>query len=180
LSVLHVIRETNGKILFFYSMILSISAYVLVSLLGSKKEFNIDEMLHRGKYKTKSDDAKAAPPPTRGLKALGITNEFTFGDKFIYFATIAWMLGWWIVFLIGTAYNLTTDVSVDSWIKFWRVKIYIYLALGFITMVWFTAGGIRDIIDMFKTLRTAKRNFEDDGRVVGHHNVGEDITENDM
>jgi hypothetical protein len=38
--------------------------YVLVSLLGKKQEFNMDKMLHRGKYAVQSDTVivEACPP----------------------------------------------------------------------------------------------------------------------
>ncbi len=42
------------------------------------------------------------------------------------------------------------------------------MAVGLVTTVWFTVGGTRDLMRLFRALRTAKRNVLDDGRVVGH------------
>ena len=65
----------------------AISVYVAVSLLEKflkhEPDFNLDKMLHRGRYA----DGESAKPAT-GLRALGFTDEFTRGDKFIFFAGI--------------------------------------------------------------------------------------------
>jgi hypothetical protein len=37
-----------------------------------------------------------------------------------------------------------------------------------------TTSADSDLIDLFKTLETAKRNDNDDGTVCGHHNRGEE------
>jgi hypothetical protein len=38
------------------------------------------------------------------------------------------------------------------------------LALG--TLVWFAIGGIKDMVEFFRALRTMKRDSTDDGRVA--------------
>ena len=42
-----------------------------------------------------------------------------------------------------------------------------------VTAVWFTWGGVRDIRDLFKRLKSQKINDLDDGTVVGHQNLDE-------
>ena len=39
---------------------------------------------------------------------------------------------------------------------------------------WSNIGGVRDIKDMFRTLRTPDRNMLDDGRVVDHHSLADE------
>jgi hypothetical protein len=53
-----------------------------------------------------------------------------------------------------------------------------FIALPFVvaigTLVWFTAGGVRDIRDFFIALRTQVRDHRDDGRVVAGHNLADE------
>jgi SSS family solute:Na+ symporter len=137
----------------------------------------MDQLLHRGKYAVKSDVAVGdkAELPTHGWRALiGITPEFSRGDRVLYFATMFWMLGWIVVFIIQLAINLV-QVQPDSWwLNFWKYRFYIYLVVAVITTFWVGIGGFRDMVSFLKTLAHMARNDADDGRVVNHHNVGED------
>ena len=103
--------------------------------------------------------------------------EFTLGDKFIYFGNLTWTIGWFSVFIFATIYNLTHEVSDDSWATFWWVKVVITVFLGVGTTIWFLFGGVRDIRALFATLATMKRDHRDDGRVVDHHNVSDEPLE---
>ena len=60
-----------------------------------------------------------------GWKALGKGKEFTKNDKLIYILNYAWALGWILVFIIGTVYNLSNDVSNQSWMTFWKYYLLI-------------------------------------------------------
>ena len=42
------------------------------------------------------------------------------------------------------------------------------LFVGAVTTVWFTWGGVRDLIRLFRSLKTLKRSVLDDGRVIDH------------
>jgi hypothetical protein len=42
------------------------------------------------------------------------------------------------------------------------------------TTVWLAAGGAIDMKHLFYTLKTAKRNVLDDGRVTGHHSLADE------
>ncbi|MFH1616894.1 MAG: sodium:solute symporter family protein [Planctomycetota bacterium] len=168
----------TGQVMWFIAMVSSIIVYVVVSLLGKRHKVDLDHMLHRGKYAVKQDTKIADRQPVRGWKALGMGKEFTRSDKIIYMVVLIWALGWWAAFLIVTAYNLTHDVKTESWAKFWHFKIWLFFIIGVVQVVWFAVGGIRDIRNMVKALRKAKRNSLDDGRVVDHHNLAEEFEEN--
>jgi hypothetical protein len=45
--------------------------------------------------------------------------------------------------------------------------------MSLVTAVWFTWGGTRDIIRLFKRLKSEAVNELDDGTVVGHQNLDE-------
>ena len=47
------------------------------------------------------------------------------------------------------------------------------LILALICTTWFLIGGIFDVIDLFKSLRSVNRNRADDGSVVDGQNAGE-------
>ncbi|MCD4831345.1 MAG: hypothetical protein K8R02_05980 [Anaerohalosphaeraceae bacterium] len=168
-------QQTNGQVLAFVVMISSIVVYLLVSLLGKKQEYNMDRMLHRGKYAVNEDKSDSPALPVRGFKALiGINREFTRRDKILYITTAAWSLMWVGIFIVGTIYNLIFDVSTESWEKFWYFYIILSLVVGIVITIWFFIGGMHDIKDMFRTLREAKRNDLDDGMVIGHHNLADE------
>jgi hypothetical protein len=170
------IRAINSQVLYFYAIVIAILAYIIVSLLG-RQVFDMDRMLHRGKYAIQSDVAVGDKPelPVLGWRALiGLTPEFTRSDRFLYFLTMLWSLGWIAVFLIQLAINLIHVQSDSWWLNYWMYYFYIQLGVGLIATVWIGIGGVRDMISMFKTLATLKRNDADDGRVVNHHNAGEE------
>jgi SSS family solute:Na+ symporter len=66
---------------------------------------------------------------------------------------------------VVTAYNLLVDTTAESWNSVWHVVVWASVALSVVITIWFTVGGLRDLRDMFRTLRTAKRVDADDGTV---------------
>ena len=40
--------------------------------------------------------------------------------------------------------------------------------VGAVSTVWFTIGGTRDLLRIFKALKIKETNMLDDGRVIGH------------
>jgi len=155
----------NGQYFWAISMGVSSLVYVLVSLFGKKTVFNMDKMLHRGKYEIKEETQIVDAVPVKGLKMLGMGKEFTKGDKIIYLAAYAWTFLWFIVFIIGTIINFSENVPDSSWMTFWKYFIMINLGASFIVIVWFTVGGIRDFKDMLYRLKHMVRDHSDDGSV---------------
>jgi SSS family solute:Na+ symporter len=155
----------NGQIFWFIAMASAILIYILVSLLGPKHEYNMDQLLHRGKYAVQEDAMTAASEPVKGWKMLGMNKLFTRGDKFIYIASYAWTFLWFIVFVVGTILALTTSISDLSWMRFWYFYLIIGVIISTIVVFWFTAGGIRDMRRMFTELHTRVRDHSDDGTV---------------
>ena len=102
--------------------------------------------------------------------------EFTKGDKIIYFLYLGYTVYATVWFIIFNIINLVTEVSVDAWAKWWWFRIWIEgLVMCVSTTIWFIWGGFKDLFDMFRTLRTIKRNELDDGTVQDHHNVGDEV-----
>jgi SSS family solute:Na+ symporter len=156
----------NGQWLWLVAMIASSVVYVATSLLVRSGDFDMDRMLHRGTYAVKDDMTMVSVQSARGLNSLlGISREFTLGDKVIYYATIGWTVLWGAVFILGTAYNLVADVPVSAWARYWQFYVVLSLVLGVVTTAWFTVGGLLDVKQLYTDLRSKVRNDADDGMV---------------
>ena len=164
---------TNGQVIYFIAMVTATLLYIIVSLCGGKV-FNLDKMLHRGEYADEETARRAAAKPV-GFKEtikrkLGITPNFSIGDKIIYGASLVWSLGWWVIFciasIIGAALALKGSGLGDAfWSWFWQFKILLSLGVGIVCTFWLTGGGIVDFIDLVKSLRKIRKNDFDDGFV---------------
>jgi len=154
----------------------SVLLYILVSLLGKKQQFNLERMLHRGKYALKDD--KAAAEPSTGLAAIGFRRAMPWRDKIIFLAVGGWFFGWFAVFIVLTFYQLTIGLSEPAWSSFWRIYIYAQYALVIVVTVWFLIGGVRDLKRLFADLTVATRSDLDVGMVEDHHILGEQLPEN--
>ena len=155
----------NGQYFWGIAMGISSVIYILVSLLGKKTDFDMDKMLHRGKYEIKEETVVVNKVPLKGLKILGMGKEFTKGDKIIYLSAYGWTFIWVVVFIIGTIFNLSGDVPDSSWMSFWKTFVIINLSVSFFIITWFTIGGIKDFKEMLNRLKTTVRDHNDDGTV---------------
>ena len=166
----------NGQWLAFISSIVCIVLYIGISVLerwrGKQPDFNLEKMLHRGIYDT-AHEHEIRSKTSWLAQRLGITPEFTMGDKLLYAGTIAWTLLWLIVFIWFTVQHFFFGVSANQWLTLWHIKIFITLILGLIVTIWFLIGGLVDVRDLFRTLRNMKRNDRDDGSVINGANPGE-------
>jgi SSS family solute:Na+ symporter len=158
----------NGAYIGFIAMLASSLSYVLVSLLGPRTDFDMDWLLHRGKYAVAQDVAKGSVQISnrRNLgQVLGLSHEFTRVDKVFFWATFAWSIGWWLVFIVGTVVNAFWKVPDADWSGFWAFKIWLTVVLAIIMVGWFFCGGLRDLQNLFRDLRQLKRDEHDDGTV---------------
>ena len=156
----------NGQMFWGLAMLGSSVVYIVVSMFRKKQSFDMDRMLHRGEYAVEGEIKITKDQPQKGWKVLGMTEEFTKGDKLIYIATYTWTFLWVVVFIIGTIYNLTNDVSNSAWMKFWEIYVWIYLLVSIIVIIWFTIGGVINLKEMLCTLKMMKRDHSDDGFVI--------------
>ncbi len=158
----------NGQWFWLIAMVSAALVFILVSIIGPGKAHNMDKLLHRGKYAVAGDASE--DQPARGWRVLGPSKEFTKGDRAIYIATYGWTAAWTVVFIIGTIYNLTSDVSNLAWLKFWKVYTWIYLVTAIVVTVWFTIGGLKNLTEMIHALRTNIRDHSDSGFVEENEN----------
>jgi len=166
----------DGQRVWAIAMAASITVYVVFSLASRRPPFDMDRMLHRGKYAVKEDSALVSELPARGWRWFGMGKEFTTGDRIIYIGVYAWIFGWFAVFVVGTFYSLSYGISTESWLKFWHLYVWISFILGIIMVVWFTIGGLRDLRNLFRDLRTRERDPMDDGTVIKQDNPPDDLS----
>ena len=163
----------NGQEIYFLTMLFAILSYVGVSLITCRKDFDLEKMLHRGKYLRAGE--KPVERPARTLRGtlvalLGIDSQYTRGDKvlawsvFLYSMVIG--LGVWV---IQIAWNLFYRWPDSWWFNWaWYYNITIILVVGVVTTIWFGLGTTLDLRRLFKRLSALKRDERDDGRVIDH------------
>ena len=156
------LASINGQYAAALSMGTAVVLYVAFSLIGRRRRFDLDRLLHRTEARPTTEEV-----PGRGWRMLGMGKEFTRRDRILYLATYAWTGLQFLVFVIGTVINLTHPGTVDNegWITYWKVMIVVHIAISVVVIVWFTLGGISDIKNMFRRLRTMTRDATDDGFV---------------
>lgn len=172
----------NGQEIWGWSMWVCLVVYVGVSLLqqaGRRTSFDLDRLLHRGKWAIAGEDEGTGQAVSRGWRALGITDEFGRRDKFLYVLTWGWNLLWMLVFVVGTVFFLSRRLAAGGWsgydgfwLRFWHARFWIELCISVVVMVWFAIGGTRDVRRMLRELNERRRDDGDDGYVRGPDDDG--------
>ena len=150
----------------FYSSVIAIAVYVVVSLLTIREDYNMDRLLHRGEYADIVEKVDEVTEPVSPVvkkivwgRIIGIDKDFSLGDKWVAFSLFAWSMFWFTVFIIGTVWNMVSPWSTEAWSRYWHVAgIGVPIFLSVVTAVWFTWGGVRDIRLLFQRLRVQKAN----------------------
>jgi len=172
----------DGAVISLIAMVTAVIVYVVTSLMTCKEDFNLERMLHRGKYAVikplVAEPEVKAPEPGKKLglsKIIGFDKDFTRIDKLIAGGLFGWTMFWLSVAVVGTIWNVIAPWPAHVWSSFWHVvSIVIPVVLTCITGIWFTWGGVRDIRSLFRRLATTNVNLFDDGTVVHHHNLDEE------
>ncbi|MSR40413.1 MAG: hypothetical protein EXS10_00705 [Phycisphaerales bacterium] len=163
------VNACNGQLLGFVAMIVATAAYLTVSF-ASRKSFDLDQLLHRGKYAI-SEDADAteraigADERRSFWEKIGIDRDFTGWDRIVTWVTLAWPIAGTILFAVGTPIIVLYPFEDASWLSFWHGYTYFTLVVGTAVVLWFAIGGFRDLARMLKLLKARGMNAEDDGSV---------------
>lgn len=169
----YVNKHITGQVMTLWSIISAVTLYILVSIVGPRREFNMDRMLHRGRYALE-EDAIETTSRSSWLDRLGFDREFTTMDKWITAVTLAWPIFWTIVFVVLTTWRLTGhDIADETWVMWWQWWTWCTLGAAIIVVIWFTIGGAMDVRTLFRRLRTYRSDERDDGRVMDHRNADE-------
>jgi hypothetical protein len=168
----------NSYELYFITMLITLSLYCTVSYFTQKGPFNLDRMLHRGKYNLdhdKKEDFKWSLN-TIFSKLLGITKEYTAGDKVIVWSLFVYSIIWgfFITFIGVIIWNAFTPWPIQWWGKyFFIVYLVVPGVMAAISAVWFGIGGTIDLFRMFHDLNVRVDNPLDDGWVEGHVSIAD-------
>jgi SSS family solute:Na+ symporter len=156
----------------FLAMVLGCLSYVIGSFLTCRKRYNLDRMLHRGEY---SDGESKPPSPWTWKnvysKLIGITEEYSRGDRIIAWSVFYYSIVWGFGFMfVGVAvWNFISPWPNEWWV--WRSyidTIILGIVVGGVSTVWFLIGGIVDIRRLFRDLAARIDNPLDDGWVEDH------------
>ncbi len=164
-----------------YSMIVMVSCiilYCVVSLLTCRKPFPLERMLHREKSDgTAPEIRKAKWTPRRILSALiGITPEYTTGDKVIALSVFLYSLVWMFLFaFVGVIlWNIFSPRSKEWWGDYFLVVTLIVPGIAAaLSTVWFTIGGYVDLRRLFHDLAARKVDTRDDGWVENNQSISD-------
>jgi hypothetical protein len=162
--------------IYFLAMVFGITAYVTCSLLSRQPSFNLDQMLHRGVFAVASDTIAKQEKFRWSIRhifnrIIGITPEYTRGDKIIARSVLIYSLGYQflICFLGSSIWNAFSPISNRGWTYYFFVNsLLVPCTIGVISTVWFVAGGVIDIRRLFRDLAARPSNVNDDGWVEGH------------
>ncbi|GAH16274.1 unnamed protein product, partial [marine sediment metagenome] len=163
----------NSQEMFFVAMILSMSLFIIVSLLTCKKPHNMDRMLHRGKYRREGEVLTREKITFRNAfrKLIGIDSQYTTGDKILACSVFVYTFGWAFLtaFLSVWIWNEISPWPKEWWEIYYFITIVVLgITIGTVSTVWFTIGGTRDLLRMFKALAVKETSMLDDGRVIGN------------
>lgn len=163
----------NGAQVAFFASLSAILVYVTVSLLTHREDFNMERMLHRGAYA--KANAAAAPASHAKLgwnRIIGIDENFTRGDTWIAGGIFAWTALLFVIFCVGSAWNLLAPWPLSAWSAFWHIiGVGVPILFAVATGLWFTWGGIRDMRRLFQRLKDHRVSDRDDGTVINHQNL---------
>lgn len=164
----------NGLQIGFCASLLAVLAYVIVSLLTCREDFDLERMLHRGVH-ARADDTiplAAASRTSRWARLIGFDENFTRGDRWAAGGIFAWAMLFAGIVIGGTIWNLIAPWPESVWSGYWRItQIGAPIVVALVTGVWFTWGAVRDLRALFARLRAAAANPLDNGRVEAHRNL---------
>jgi solute:Na+ symporter, SSS family len=163
----------NSYEIFFLISLFTLFLYIVVSYLTMKEPFNLERMLHRGKYNLDGENKETFKFSFRNIfvKLLGITKEYSTGDKVIayvlFFQSFVW--GFLCTFVGVVIWNSIAPWPLEWWgTYFFIILLAVPLCLTIISVFWFGIGGVIDLFRLFRDLKERVTNPLDNGRVEGH------------
>lgn len=163
----------NSYEFYFITMVVTLFLYCVVSYFTMKEPFNLDRMLHRGIYNLDGENKERLQWSLRTVfsKMLGITKEYTTGDKVIAwsFFLYSFVYNFIGVFVIVIIWNAISPWPIQWWGSYFLV-VYLVIPgiMAAISTFWFGIGGFVDLFRLFRDLEARVANHLDNGQVDGH------------
>jgi SSS family solute:Na+ symporter len=170
----------NSYEVYFITMLVSTLLYIIVSYMTKKESFNLERMLHRGIYNL--DGEKKKPVVAWSLrtffsKMIGITPEYTTGDKVIAYSVFSYsfIYCFLISFVLVVVWNAFSPWPIEWWSKYFFINSLILTGIiALISSFWFGIGGVIDIFKLFRDLKTRLLTSPlDNGQVEGHVSISD-------
>ena len=158
----------NSTEISFIAMLCSVLAYRLVSLLTCRQPYDLDKLLHRGKYNIehKNEEQLKWTWKTFLVKIIGITPEYRKGDRFLAWSVFiySFVYSFLLMFVGVVVWNLISPWPVKWWGYYYFITtVVVGSIIGTVSTVWFMWGGIRDMLQMFRDLAARKADPDDNG-----------------
>jgi len=169
----------NSMEINFIIMIFCLAAFLIGSWVTYKKPFNLDRILHRGIYDTDGDKPEKFKWSFRNVckSLLGITPEFTTGDKVISWSIFIYtfIFKFVICFVLVLIWNIFSPWHPDWWGHYFYITaLLIPCIAAFITTFWFIIGGIIDMRRLFRDLNARVNDPLDNGQVSGEVSLADE------
>ncbi len=163
----------------FFLSLLTVILYVIVSKCTCKEPFNLERMLHRGKYGLNEQRNLTRKWTPRHIfkNIIGITPEYSRGDRFIAYGIFchSFVYGFCLNFIGTVIWNTFSRWPIQWWSTYFIVIHFV--VPGFIALVstfWFGIGGFFGLKQLFRDLAERKEtNILDDGRVEGNMSLAD-------
>lgn len=159
----------NSYEIFFLSMILALLGYIIGSCL-TYKPYDLDQLLHRGKYADGLVPERTSwTLRTIFSKLIGITPEYTKGDRVIAWSVFVYTFIYKLLFtfIMVMVCNLFFEWPRSWWNwYFYLTSLVIPSLIGIVTTVWFLWGGIRDLRQLFIDLEKRNEDVNDNGQIL--------------
>ena len=160
------------------AVLTSLTVYIVVSKLTCKEPFNLDRMLHRGKYNLDNLNQTKSVWNLKTVfgKLIGVTPEYSFWDRVVAYSIFGYSIVYQFIgsFIVIVIWNLFQRWPVSWWSSYFVITSLI--VPGIVTVIvtfWFGIGSVRDIIQLFRDLKTRKINYLDNGQVEGNMSLAD-------
>jgi Na+/proline symporter len=152
----------------------TLAIYAAVSLATCRAPFDMDRMLHRGKWADPEEAAaERAPKPPAWERLLGIDARYTRGDKALAWSVFLYSFVLWfcVCFLGNVVWHAVSPQPPSWWGRyFFWTNLVVPCLVGAVSTVWFGVFSSRDLLRLFRDLEARDRSgagpdVADDGRV---------------
>ena len=99
---------------------------------------------------------------------IGIDEQYTRGDKIIAWSVFIYIIGYQIglTFLLPVIWNAITPWPIEWWSWYFFIRsLCVSTAIGIVSTIWFTWGGIKDTRALFRDLAARVDDASDNGFV---------------
>ena len=168
----------NSYEITFIAICVSITLYIVVSKLTCKEPFNLERMLHRGKYALDGEVKTQMKWTLRNVfsKLIGITPAYSKGDRIIAYVLFFYSIvyGFILMFVAVLIWNAFSPWPLNWWSNYFFVSLLLVPCIvAAITAVWYGIGGFVNLIQLFRDLKQRVINPLDNGRVENNMSLAD-------